>query len=115
MRPHGTRAKYVVEGCHCEACRRANRDYQAGREMRRLQEQYGAKDPDLLPADEVREHLHNLSRHGVGRRQVRRLTGISTGTIWKIKTGETRRVLATTADLVLGITTDQRAGGRWPA
>jgi hypothetical protein len=115
MRPHGTRAKYVVEGCHCAACRRANRDYQARREMRRLQESYGAKDPDLIDADETREHLLNLRRHGIGRRQVNRLTGLSTTTVVKIAKGETKRVLARTADLVLGITTDQRARGRWPS
>ena len=114
MRPHGTRAKYVVEGCKCEACRRANREYQARREMRRLQELYGAKDPELVDAGETREHPLGLRRHGIGRRQVRRLTGLSTTTVMKIAKGQTRRVLATTADLVLGITTDQRAGGRWP-
>jgi hypothetical protein len=115
MRPHGTRAKYTIERCHCADCRRANRDYQARREMRRLQESYGAKEPDLIDAGETRLHLLNLRRHGIGRRQVRRLTGLSTTTVMKIAKGQTSRVLASTADVILGITTDQRARGRWPA
>ncbi len=42
-------------------------------------------------------------------RELSLFTGLSTTTVMKIAKGETKRVLARTADLVLGITTDQRA------
>lgn len=114
MRPHGTRAKYSIEHCHCSDCRQANSRYESHRASARKLEEWGVKEPDMVPADETREHLLVLSRYGIGRRQVARLTGISPSTIQKIRHGQTKRVRFHTADVILGITVDQHARGRWP-
>jgi arginyl-tRNA--protein-N-Asp/Glu arginylyltransferase len=112
-RPHGTRAKYVVEKCRCAACRRANSDYQTMREKRKAYEAWGDIKPALVPADEVREHLAFLSEVGVGLRQVHRVTGIHRSTLQKLKR-KSARVRYETADRILAVSSDDRAAGRWP-
>ena len=111
-RPHGTRAKYVVEKCRCAECRRANCEYQTMRERRKAYEAWGDIEPALVPADEVREHLEFLSSAGIGLRTVARRTGLSRSTLSKLRR-RTQRVRPRTADLILGLCTDDRAAGRW--
>lgn len=111
-RPHGTRAKYVVERCRCPACRQANCDYQKRRERRKAYEAWGDVEPALVPADEVREHLEFLSSVGIGLRTVARRTSLSRSTLQKLKR-RTQRVRPRTANLILGLCTEDRPAGRW--
>ena len=113
MRQHGTRAKYVHERCRCIACRRANTAYQTANEKRHAYEAFGDVRPALVPADETREHLATLSRHGVGLRQVQKLTGIGRTALSQIRSGETRRVRFDTFDRITAVCCDERAAGRW--
>lgn len=113
MRAHGTRAKYVVEKCRCQECRRANSDYQTAREKRKAYEAWGDIAPALVPADEARDHLRFLQSAGIGLRRVALLTGLSRSELSRIRKGERQRVLYSTADLILGICQDDRARGRW--
>ena len=83
MRQHGTRAKYVAEQCRCPACRAANSEYAYRR---------AHKGVDLVDAAETRRYLKILSRHGIGRRQVSAITGLSLSTIGDIAAGRHRRV-----------------------
>lgn len=115
MRPHGTRAKYVAEKCHCAECRRANCDYQTAREKRKAYERFGDITPALLPAGETTRYLRLLSENGVGSRRVRVLTGISRSSLQKLASGQQRRVTYRTHDLVMGLCLDDKAAGRWPS
>jgi len=50
VRPHGTRARYVTDRCRCEACRRANREYQRRLTRVQLEERWGARTPRFVDA-----------------------------------------------------------------
>jgi hypothetical protein len=90
MRPHGTHAKYVVEHCHCDECRAANRAYERKRTRENLERRYGARPPIFVDAADTREHLFALSAAGIGPLQVRQLSGVGHTAQWKIRS---RRVL----------------------
>jgi arginyl-tRNA--protein-N-Asp/Glu arginylyltransferase len=113
MRPHGTRARYVVEKCRCDACRRANCDYQTAREKRKAYEAWGDVEPALVPAEETLAHLRFLRAHGIGLRQVHKVTGLSRSSLTKLAHGERRRVTYRTHDLITAVCLDDRAAGRW--
>lgn len=115
MRPHGTRAKYVVERCHCRECRRANTAYQAKREKRKAYEKFGDITPALVPAEKAKAYLIFLREHGVGLRQVHKITGLSRSSLDKLAKGQNRRITYRTHDLVTGVCLDDRAAGRWPS
>ena len=115
MRLHGTRAKYVVEKCRCQDCRRANTAYQTVREKRKAYELFGAIAPALVPADEAGKYLRLLRRNGVGLRRIRELTGLSRSSLDKLAKGRRQRVTYRTHDLVTGVCLDDRAKGRWPS
>lgn len=90
VRPHGTYAKYVVERCHCDECRAANRAYERKRTRENLERRYGARPPIFIDAADTREHLFALSAAGIGPLQVRQLSGVGHTAQWKIRS---RRVL----------------------
>jgi hypothetical protein len=115
MRPHGTRAKYVFEKCHCQDCRRANTAYQTAWVKRKAYEKFGAIAPALVPAAEVRDHLAFLRQHGMGLRQVSKVTGLSRSSLDKLCKGRRRRVTYRTHELVTALCLDDRAAGRWPS
>lgn len=102
-RLHGTRAKYVVDGCRCHRCRQANTAY--WRERRRR------PGPALIPAAAVRDHLRWLQERGVGRRQVAALSGVPESVVAGVRSGGRRRVSIATADRLLSVTADQPAAG----
>ncbi len=112
MRAHGTRAKYVIEGCHCEVCTQANREYMRRLTRIQLEERYGARPPRFVDAEEVREHLATLSLSGIGRRQVARISGVSDTALSEIKAGRHRRVKLETANAIMAIATDDHVAGR---
>lgn len=111
MREHGTRACYVHgpapgsgEGCRCEPCRQANRDYV---DRVKRQQLYGRWEPwvDEQRLAEVREHLRALSRAGVGTRAIAEASGVARTSIERIRRGRIRRIREHTARAILAVTT----------
>lgn len=108
MREHGTRAKYVSDGCRCDDCRAANAAYQAERARRVA--------PTLVGADTVRRHIRDLRAAGVGTRAIAHRSGVPRTVLQKIESGRTRRVRKETQDRLLAVMPADRApGARVPA
>jgi hypothetical protein len=100
----GTPSKYSA-GCRCDACREAHRVYVREwlRKKRRIQ--LGLQDPDIqyVDASEVRAHLQWLSTHGIGRRTVSTVTGLSQSCIQNLTTGQVAQCKPRTAELILAV------------
>ncbi|MEX2439705.1 MAG: hypothetical protein WD739_07470 [Actinomycetota bacterium] len=107
MIEHGTRTCYVQRRCRRLECRAANRRYQASRVRAEL---YGRPTTELVPAAEVRQHLKNLSRVGVGQHAVARASGIARSAVRAIVTGRTRRIHPDTERRILAVGTSARGG-----
>lgn len=112
-RAHGTRAKYVVERCRCDACRKACRDYETWRSR---QHAYGRT--PYVDAGPVRAHIRKLRAAGLGWKRVADRAGIPESTVWKLlygdpKRGQTpsKRVRRRTARAILAVTCDLDALG----
>lgn len=99
-REHGTRAKYVMEKCHCGPCTEANRAYARARDRasRRPDEQLL---PAYVDASEARHHLRWLGRQNVGLRAVSARTGIARSTVERIKSGDIRKSRPATIEKIL--------------
>lgn len=79
-------------GCRCLPCRSAwAAEAKRWRRTRR---------PDV-DADEAQAHLIRLRGHGVGFRQVARLTGLSPRTVLNVRLGLQTKILASTAERIL--------------
>lgn len=111
MRKCGTRAKYVLEHCRCEPCRRANCEYQTARDRRKVYPELYGPLHTTVPADEAREHIIALGRIGVGYKQVARALGVNPKTILEVRTGETQRIRRWRAEGILAVTACERADG----
>lgn len=120
-RPHGTRAKYAIEGCRCEPCTAANSAYEARR-------QRAIARPDevwlpYVPADRARRHVQRLAAAGVGHKQVAVAAGLGHGTVAKLLYGvpgrrqrPSQRIRPATEAAILAVTAgDAAAGARIPA
>lgn len=107
MRPHGTRAKYVVEKCRCEPCTTANRTYAREQQRRQRRVAYGIEDPDPNWVDptEAREHLLWLRSQGLGTRTLMKVTGLGRSALQEISQGIPRRIAKKTADRILAAST----------
>lgn len=103
-KPHGVRLRYMA-GCRCDACRRANTDYEIQRAKARKAGDWNG----IVPADRAREHLKALSRRGIGRRTVQACTDISVTVLFDIRSGRKKRIRARTERLILGVTKAQAA------
>lgn len=111
-RPHGTRTKYVVEKCRCQACTEASRD-----EMRA----YAARsktDVAYVDAAPVRAHVRELMAAGVGLKQIVKVSGVPQGTLWKLVYGDrkrfgrpSKRITRATRDRLLAVTPRAIADG----
>ncbi len=120
-RAHGTYAKAVVEGCRCELCVAARRNYN-----RRRVQAIARPDEVWLPyvsAEPARAHLRALAKAGVGLKTVAKASGVSTGGLSKIVYGDrrrgrppSRRVRPETLRRILAVKlTDARGSQRIPA
>lgn len=111
MSEHGTRTRYV-RGCRCDDCRQANREYARRRDRHLRRVAYGIEEraERYVDATEARKHLEWLRSWGIGLRTVSQHTGIGRTALQQIVSGESRKVLATTADKVLGVLRDTRHG-----
>jgi hypothetical protein len=85
-RLHGTRVKYVVDSCRCDACREANRVESAAARRQRL---YGH--PAYIDAEPARRHVRSLGAQGMGWKRVARAGGLSPSTLWKLMYGDPNR------------------------
>lgn len=97
--PHGTAARHR-RGCTCWPCYDADRAYRNAFNR--------AGHPFTTDADQTRHHLDFLREHGYGLESVAKLAGISPNTVLYIRSGRQRRIRRSTADAILGITTDDR-------
>lgn len=86
-RPHGSRAKYTAEKCHCKPCRQANR--KAMSERSRLLA-YGQWNP-FVDAAPVREHIHYLQSCGMGLRTIAAAANVNRKTFQAILKGRPAR------------------------
>lgn len=103
-RAHGTRAKYVVERCRCEQCRRANREYQAARARNVA---YGRETTNMVDPGPAREHVRALQAAGMGWRTVARAAGVSQGTMSRLLGYDPKglsRIRRPTAARILAVT-----------
>lgn len=112
-REHGTRAKYVVEKCRCDACREVCRDYER---WRLRQKAYGRT--AYVDAAPVRAYIRGLRAAGLGWKRVADRAGIAESTMWKLIYGDpkrrqapSRRVRRRTARAILAVTCDLDALG----
>lgn len=83
---HGTRNAYILDRCRCDDCRIANT---LSERHRTRQKAYGRYD-GLVDAEPVRERIRLLSEHGVGLKQITRLSGVSGGVLTKLVYGAPR-------------------------
>jgi DNA-binding CsgD family transcriptional regulator len=101
VREHGTRAKYVVDGCRCDECREASRVY--GQEWR------NDIKPRLVSGDPAREHVKELMAAGMGYKRIAELAGVSASAVSSLLWGKpgrppTPRIKPSTAEAVLSVT-----------
>lgn len=82
MSDHGTRSRYN-SGCRCGECRRANREYEHARTMRKIAVDCGAPSA-MVDAAPVRERLELLYRRGYTQREICRITGLAKSTLHSI-------------------------------
>ena len=106
MRAHGTRAKYVGDGCRCDACRTANRLYERRRMRHQIEAEWGARPPLLTDAEPARRHLLELSSDGIGLRRVAAVSGPGRTPLQRIRSGEIKRVHQRTAAAILRVDAD---------
>lgn len=116
-RPHGTHAKYAVERCRCDDCRRAQREYNRNR-VRQLSRPDGVWRP-YVDAARAREHVAWLRTCGVGLKTVARLSGVAHGTLSKLMYGDaargmvpSRRIRPATEAKVLAVMPHDAAGAQ---
>ena len=96
---HGTLTAYE-QGCTCELCTIANRDYKRVY-MRELR----AGQPRTVDATETRQHIRWLLKKGrYSAATISDLNGLSDQCVINITTGKTKRVKHSTADAVLSLT-----------
>jgi transcriptional regulator with XRE-family HTH domain len=107
---HGRRYTYN-QGCRCAECAAANLAYGRERSRRLAEIEWGSKEPELIDAQPVKDHLRRLKRAGLSLVQLAELAGTSETTI-KIMLGMKRnrpahRVRTELADRILAITKEQ--------
>jgi hypothetical protein len=110
-REHGTRAKYVVDKCRCDECRRACADYQ-----RELTARIA---PAYVLAQPAREHVEHLMALGMGFKRVAEVAGVSASAVAALLYGKkvgdkhrapTKRIRPETAAALLAVDFDPNDG-----
>lgn len=99
-------AGYKIDGCRCEICKAAVRDYN----RRRAQN----PEPSFVPAQPVRDHVTWLSSQGVGWKTVAKRSGVPVSTLSKLLYSingkpPSKRVRPETRDKILAVFPDQGA------
>lgn len=107
-RAHGTRAKYVIDKCRCDACRQASTEAQRAARAR--------VEPAYIAAAPVRQHIRDLQAHGLGLKTIARQSGVSHGAISRLMYGTkdrapSKRVRPETAAKILAVLPSDAADG----
>lgn len=106
---HGTNPCYVLDKCRCLPCMKARGETDS---QRRRQQAYGRYDK-YVDAEPIRAHMRTLMDSGIGLKRIAKLSGVSTGVLWKLIYGKRRpdgtrtptiRVTRPTANRILAIT-----------
>jgi transcriptional regulator with XRE-family HTH domain len=87
-RAHGTPARYIMDRCHCDACRAANTANQARYRRRKVQERWGMVPPHFVDAGEAREHVRALMAAGMGWLRIAQHAGVSEGAVSRLLYGQ---------------------------
>lgn len=105
---HGTRLAYVRDLCRCEACTKANREYEDRRRRKAL---YGRT--DLVDATQAREHIRALMAAGIGHKRIALMAGVSRGVVAGVLYGNpvtgrppSRRIRPAAAAALLALAAD---------
>lgn len=98
-RPHGSYAKYVLEKCRCEECRKGSSQHRRQRYRLQAMGEYRL----LVDAKRSKNRLHSLQCRGLSRRDIAQIAGMSPTTLWKIATGKRTRVTPETERRLLAI------------
>lgn len=106
----GTRAKYVLDKCRCDACRVAAVDYERERRNRHA--------PAYVGADRARQHVRWLSEQGIGWKRVAALAGVSNGSVGRLLYGRdgrspSKRIRPELEAKILGVLPDRVADGAY--
>ena len=110
-RAHGTRAKYVVEKCRCDECRRACAEYERERTARIA--------PPYVLAEPARQHVRHLMSLGMGFKRVAEVAGVSPSAVASLLYGKkvgdkhrppTKRIRPETAAALLAVDFDPNDG-----
>lgn len=105
-KPHGVRVRYMA-GCRCVPCRAANARY----ETARLRARAKGRSNRIVSAERAVSHLRALSRAGVGRRRVARLSGLPESKLCKLLGGQQRNIREQTERRILAVTKADKAPG----
>lgn len=87
VRAHGTRAKYIKDGCHCPDCTGANTQY-----LQDLKARKKAGERPLIPADRSRAILQALIRRGRSLESLAQSLGHAHSSITNIANGSAKSV-----------------------
>ena len=104
--PHGTRARYISGKCRCADCRKANTAYQKYRDAAKKR---GESNP-LVLAGRAQAHLLWLQEHQIGRRTVKKVSGVAVSVIQKIVRGQKRQIRRSTEQKLLSVTLEHAGG-----
>ena len=100
---HGTRGCYV-QGCHCDACREANKLYN----RKNTREKIWKGGNPLVSTEASRAHLLMLAAEGVGTRLVADLAKVSRTVLAGIRDGSRPNVRKRVEERILAVTPDVR-------
>jgi len=78
--PHGSRARYFIQRCRCQACHDANIEYERRRRRLRV---YGQFD-EYVDARPAQMHLRRLAEAGIGYKSVARACGVTASTLARV-------------------------------
>lgn len=114
VRPHGTRAKYTIEKCHCLRCSAANTNYETNRTK---QKAFG-RWQSLVDAAPTRAHVQQLQAAGLGFKRIAALAGVSVNALALLLygarhrgRGPSKRIRPDTAEKLLAVTAGLEALG----
>lgn len=105
-KPCGTRVRYYA-GCRCDACRRANTEY----ERERAEARARGEGNGLVSAERARGHLQKLSRSGVGRKTAADAAKVAASVVSLIVDGQRLKIRAQTERRILAVTPATAADG----
>lgn len=110
---HGPERGSRPGGCRCELCRAASSEAQREARLNPV--------PAYVSATPARAHVEFLSQHGVGLKQIAKVSGVAHGALWKLMygpsgRGPSKRIRPATAEKILAVTpADAADGARVPA